>query len=101
MKTWFMPNSIHKFLEAIQQDPDWAFDEVPMEFDVTVNAKGAGTKEVEYGVTPSPKRVALTTAEEAAFLAKKPIAEVQQAIYEKQNETQPEQKQYEDGEVPA
>lgn len=101
VKTWFMPNSIHKFLEAIQQDPDWAFDEVPMEFDVTVNAKGAGTKEVEYGVTPSPKRVALTTAEEAAFLAKKPIAEVQQAIYEKQNETQPEQKQYEDGEVPA
>lgn len=86
VKTWFMPNSIHKFIEALQSDPDWTFDEVPMPFDITLNAKGAGTKEVEYGVTPSPKRMPLTPAEEAAFLAKKPINEVQQAIYEKQNE---------------
>lgn len=104
VKTWFMPNSIHKHIEAIQQDPDWAFDEVPMPYDITVNAKGAGTKEVEYGVTPSPKRVPLTTAEEAAFLAKKAIREVQQAIVEKQNErgdTPSDARQYEEGEIPA
>lgn len=102
VKTWFMPHSLHKFVEALQADPDWSFDEVPMPYDITVNAKGAGTKEVEYGVTPSPKRTPLTASEEAAFLGKKDIREVQQAIYEKQNENPPEQaRPYEEGEVPA
>lgn len=85
VKTFFMPHTIHKFIEDLQQDSDWSFDEVPLPYDVTINAKNAGTKEVEYSVTPSPKRVPATPAELAALAEKKPIAEVQKTIYDKQN----------------
>lgn len=103
VKTWFMPHSIHKQVEALQTNEDWTFDEVPMPYDVTLNAKGAGTKEVDYSLTPSPKRVPLTPEEQLAFAEKKDIREVQQAIYEKANEKGEPQtaREYEDGEVPA
>ena len=86
VKTFFMPNVIHGFVESLQADPDWSFDEVPMPYDITINAENAGKMEVKYSLTPSPKRVALTPAEEATYISKKPIEEVQQAIYDKQNE---------------
>lgn len=53
------PYSVAKALQTYQNDPDWAFDEVPMPYDIKIVAKGAGTKEVNYTVVASPKREAL------------------------------------------
>ena len=90
IKTFFMPHTIHKFIEDLQTNEDWSFDEVPMPYDLTLNATGAGTKEVKYSVTPSPKRTPITEAEAEAFIAKKPIREIQAAIYEKQEQNSPD-----------
>lgn len=90
IKTFFMPHTIHKFIEDLQTNEDWSFDEVPMPYDVTLNATGAGTKEVKYSITPSPKRTPITEAEAEAFIAKKPIREIQAAIYEKQEKNSPD-----------
>lgn len=86
IKTFFMAHTIFKALRDFQKSEDYGFDEIPMPYDVTINAKGAGTKEVEYTVVPARTSVPLTKAELDAFSKKKPIKEVQQAIYEKDTE---------------
>lgn len=49
-----LPYTIVKSIRALQQDPEWEF-EIPFRHTLTLNAKNAGTKEVEYTLTPSPK----------------------------------------------
>jgi hypothetical protein len=56
-----------------------------MPYDVTLTAKGAGTKDVEYGVIPARKETELTADEHDAIAEAKPIAELQAALVEKQN----------------
>lgn len=65
IKAFFMAHTTYKLIEALQQDSDYAFDEVPMPYDITVNAKVAGTKEVDYSVLPARLPVPLTPAERA------------------------------------
>lgn len=43
---------IAKQVQAYQNNPEYAFDEAPMPYDITINAVGAGTKEVTYTVVP-------------------------------------------------
>ena len=86
VKLFFMPHTIFKNLRDFQKSEDYGFDEVPMPYDVTINAKKAGTKEVEYTVIPSPKRAALTAAEAKQLAEKKPIAEVQKLLRQKEME---------------
>lgn len=50
-----LPYTVVKQIRAFQTDPDYAFEEFPMPRMINVKAKGAGTKEVEYTVIPSPK----------------------------------------------
>lgn len=76
VKLAFMPYTIVKLLAALQGNPDYSFDELPMPYDVTVNAQKAGTKEVTYAVLPSPKPVALTPQEDEEFAKKRPIEDV-------------------------
>jgi len=45
--------TIIKQLSTYQDDSEYAFSEYPMPYDITINAKGAGTKEVEYTVKPA------------------------------------------------
>jgi hypothetical protein len=62
VKPYFMPHTIAKALDALQGDPDYAFDDMPMPYDINIKTKNAGTKEVEYNVIPAlPKP--LTEAE--------------------------------------
>lgn len=89
LKLFFMAHTIYKHLEALQQNPDYAFSDVPMPYDVTVQAKGAGTKEVEYTLIPARKESSLTVGEHDAIAEAKPLKDVQAAIYEKQQK-QPE-----------
>lgn len=86
IKPLFMPHVIYKQIEALQLDDEYAFAEVPMPYDLTINAKNAGTKEVEYTVVPARKNTAITPTELTAFAALKPLAELQAAL-KKERET--------------
>lgn len=90
VKVFFMAHTIYSQIEALQQTDDYAFDSVPMPYDITINAKGAGTKEVKYTVIAARANKPLTAAEEALFAAKKPIEEVRAAMRAK-NDDQPEE----------
>ncbi len=84
IKPYFMPHTIYKAIEKLQLDTEYAFDEVPMPYDVTINAKGAGTKEVEYTVIPARANTPLTPSEKALLTGTQPITELQKAVYERQ-----------------
>lgn len=84
IKPHFMPHTVYKQIEALQLNPDYAFSEVPMPYDLTVSAKGAGTKDVEYTLIPARHETKLTAAEEAAYDEAKPLAEIKKALEEKE-----------------
>lgn len=54
-----LPYKVVAAIRAIQQNPDWEF-KLPFPHVLTLSAIGAGTKEVKYSVTPSPKEVAIS-----------------------------------------
>lgn len=90
IKTFFMPHTIYKSIEALQANPDYEFDEVPMPYDMTIHAKGAKTKDVEYSIIPARKETPLTKEELAELASLTAIEEVQEALYEKANAKGPE-----------
>jgi hypothetical protein len=90
VKPFFMPNVIYKQIEALQMNPDYEFTDVPMPFDLTVNAKNAGTKEVEYTVVPARKNTDVTGREMDEFTALKPLADLQRALREKNQKNGPQ-----------
>lgn len=53
MKLAKLPHTIFKSLVELQNNPEYKFESLPMPFDITINAKGAGTKEVNYSVVPA------------------------------------------------
>lgn len=84
VKPFFMPHTIYKSIEKMQLDPEYTFDEVPMPYDVTVNATGAGTKEVDYQTNAARTNTPLSAAELAALQGLPPIREFQKMLREKQ-----------------
>jgi hypothetical protein len=84
IKTFFMPHTVYKSIEALQVSDDYAFVEVPMPYDITIHAKKAGTKEVEYSLIPARRETPLTDDELAELDGMKPIKDVQKALKEKQ-----------------
>lgn len=68
-----LPYTVVKAIRELQLNPEWEFT-FPFPYTLTLTATNAGTKEVEYGLTPSPKKVEISSAvlEE---LAKKPTPE--------------------------
>lgn len=89
VKPYFMPNTIYRMIADFQLDPDYRFEGIPMPYDITVNAKGAGTKEVQYSVTPAKTETPLTPEEQNAVTEAPTVAELQQKIRE--NETKLEE----------
>ncbi len=85
IKPHLMPHTVYKQIEALQLSEDYHFEEVPMPFDVTVHAKGAGTKEVEYTLMPARKELALTPMELQQWEGCKPLAEIKQALRDKRD----------------
>jgi hypothetical protein len=71
VKLYFMPQTVLDMIGALQMSDDYGFQEVPMLYDINIMAKGAGTKEVQYSVVPSPKAESLTGAELQAFEEKR------------------------------
>ncbi len=88
-KPFFMANSIYKQIVALQMNEDYAFEAVPMPYDITINAKGAGTKEVVYTVLPAKKETPVTALEMQSFAALKPLDEFQKALREKRASGEP------------
>lgn len=78
-----LPYGVNKQVSALQQDPDWSFDEMPMPYDITLKTKGAGTKEVEYSVVPSPKRVDLPENVMSELADLKDVEEIVEAMKQK------------------
>lgn len=89
IKIYFMPNVIFKLIRDLQESDDYGFDDVPLPYDITINAIHAGTKEVEYSVVPARKNTPLTGDELNAIDALKPLKEVQAAIKAKTEQTEP------------
>lgn len=48
-----LPHKVALQLQALQNNPDFAFNEAPLPYDTTINAKGAGTTKVEYMTMPA------------------------------------------------
>lgn len=77
IKPYFMAHTIFKLIRDLQTSEDYAFEGVPMPYDMTIGAKGAGTKEVEYSVVPAKKETPLTKDELDDLASKKPLADLQ------------------------
>lgn len=90
LKPFFMPHTIYKQIEALQTNPDYEFFDVPMPYDVTVNAKGAGTKDVVYTIMAARKNTEVTDAELVALDQAKPLRDLQKALLEKKQDDVPE-----------
>lgn len=86
-----LPYLIVKAIRALQQNPDWEFS-IPFLHTLTLDAEGAGTKEVKYSLTPSPKTIEISPSV-MNELAKKPTPE---QIVEKIKEGRPQQQTTED-----
>ena len=85
VKPYFMPKTVYKGIESLQMNEDYKFEEIPMPYDITLNAKGAGTKEVVYTVMPSKEKK--LTEDELKMIEETPsIEEVKKKIDEKKAE---------------
>lgn len=89
VKPFFMPHVIYKTIEALQGNDDYGFESVPMPYDITIAAIGAGTKEVKYTVLPARKETPLSDAERNDIAAQKPIAELEKLLRAKNADKQP------------
>lgn len=68
-----MPYTIVKSVKALAEDSEWEFT-IPFPHQLTLTAKNAGSKEVEYTLTPSPRKTEFTH-EILDELSKKPTPE--------------------------
>lgn len=56
IKSAMLPYTVVKQIRSLTDNPDWDF-ELPFKHPLTLNAVGAGTKDVTYTLTPSPKTI--------------------------------------------
>jgi len=85
----FLPITIVRAIAALQAKPDYAFTEVPMPYDLLIDAKNAGTIDVEYSVTAARANSDVPQEALDALAKEKPIAEVVALIQQKQTQTTP------------
>jgi hypothetical protein len=85
VKPFFMAHTIYKQIVALQTNEEYAFDDVPMPYDLTINAIGAGTKEVKYTLMPARKNTPVSEAEKKQLAEQKPLKELQAKLKEKQS----------------
>lgn len=84
VKPFFMPHTIYKQIVGLQQSDDYAFEDVPMPYDLTITPdEHVGTKNVKYTLTPARANKPLTSDELIAVRAHKTVQEVKAALDEK------------------
>jgi hypothetical protein len=84
IKLYFMPTTILNAIGGLQASDDFGFEDVPMPYDITIMAKGAGTKDVEYTVVGARTNTPLTPTELQEFESKPSVDEVIVKLKEKQ-----------------
>lgn len=75
-----LPYGVATTVAAYESDDDYAFAGFPMDYDIKVHAKNAGTKEVKYTVTPSPRREIVSSETVEELKKKKAIADIVQKM---------------------
>lgn len=81
-----LPYKIGTTIASYENDEDYAFTGFPMDYDIKVFAKNAGTKEVEYTVTPRPKREDIDSETAEELMKMKRIPDIIAKMKEKQKE---------------
>ena len=89
VKPYFAPYTIVKALSKYQEDEEYAWEEFPMTRDLIIDAKDAGTKEVDYQCHLSLKETPLTAVEQADLEEKGSIVDLVEKIKEKQDKETP------------
>lgn len=84
VKLYFMPPTIMKSIGDLQTDPEYAFSEVPMPYDIDIRTENAGSKEVRYSVIPSRNPFPITAEEQILIMEKPLIGELVQKLQKKQ-----------------
>jgi len=82
VKPYFAPYTVYKQIAQLETDPFFAFQGMPMPYDVNVKTTNAGKLEVEYNVQASPNKSELTGEEIAAATAKGSILEYVKTLKE-------------------
>mgnify|MGYP000899316217 CR=1 FL=1 len=85
IKLAFLPYTIAKQIQVFQEDSEYGFDDFPMPYDLLINAKNAGTIDVEYTLLPRPFSK-LTPEEEKALSQKIDIEELVKKMEEDQKQ---------------
>src|SRR6185369_5428741 len=60
IKPYYVPKTIVDEIGALQANPEYAFEDVPMPYDLTINVENAGKKEVEFKAIPARNNTPLT-----------------------------------------
>jgi hypothetical protein len=91
VKPYFMPRTIVDGIAALQNNPEYVFDELPMPYDITISVENAGTKEVKYSVVGARSNTALTDEQKKALEAKGSIDEYVQGLKDGKDNEAPSQ----------
>jgi hypothetical protein len=83
----FLPMTIVRSIAAYQSKPDYAFTAVPMPYDLLIDAKNAGSKDVKYTVTAARSNSDVPQEAIDALAKEKPVEEVAKLIQQKQTQT--------------
>jgi len=83
-KLFKIPFTLMKQIGELQANPEYEFDEMPMPYDITISVKNAGTKEVDYLITPARANKPLTEEELGAIAGEMTPAEIVQRMKDKQ-----------------
>ena len=83
VKLMRIPYTISEMIASWQTDEDWAFDSFPMDFDINIDVKGAGTKEVVYSPTPRPKKSTVSDEVIDQVMKQSPCSKIIEKLKEK------------------
>jgi hypothetical protein len=89
VKPAFLPYSVYKQISAIATSEDFFCDTIPMAYDITVNAVGAGQVTVEYTTMPG-RTTPVTEKEQEEVVAKMNKKNIQQFVDELQSKNDSE-----------
>lgn len=81
-----LPYGIGTMIAEYEKDEDYSFEGFPMPYNIKVKAVGAGTKEVKYTVTPSPRREELSADVAEQMRKKASIADIVAKMKEKKKQ---------------
>lgn len=101
VKIYEMPTTVAKQIQALAKDEDYSFEDFPMPYNIKLTATNAGTKEVSYTITPSPKPSEVPSEIKEILATKKTCEEIVKAKVDRTKKEEKEQGfKIADGEFP-